>query len=368
MRFIPSSGLIFANETVIVNTQHPNTQLTNIDTAPSVLEHSENAQEWEILRQLNPEESVNLQLEKPYLRASTRIYLHNTLNDFHTSKTVNPVNPPKEADISSQDLAELRTHLEAMLSVTSSSLLNSFNALQSQVEGVNELLPTLANKTELTALSKELKNDLITSETLDTYVLKGNNGTWATNPDTPVRDCFVPTIIGYYTPETQSNRPNSYGSLHSFSSQGTLTKQHNNWITTLAFGTDARIFYNQSINAGQTAWFEIATTESRQAIIQSNGIQMGQNITQRNVTATGFVKRTAKLSDTTPPRGSGKSINHPFNKNKIVGISYRIDGDGFSSCQGLSIEIHDTHFAVESIFTNASLGNKPVTFYVEYEP
>lgn len=380
MRFVLDNGLIQKDETVIISIQHQSPTLTSVSDQSTKVEHSINGIDWTDLILLNPFSSQQVNLTNPYLRVNNPIYLFNARNSYNKPTAPTSTNPVldtsqfdskfdevnhKVDDITTTKLPELETKLESNLAVVHSSLINSIGSVQNQVDYLRSAeLPQYALNSQLQDINHRLNN----LPDLSQYVLKGQNGTWQENPTTAVTDCFTPTIIGYYSPETVSNRPSSYGSLHSFSSKGTLTKQHNNWITTIAFSTDARIFYTQSINAGQTAWFEFATTESRQAIIQSNGIQMGQNISVRNVTANGYVKRTAKLSSTTPARSSGKTINHPFNRSKITGISYRIDGDGFSSCEGLAIEIHDTYFNVESIFTNAQLGNKPVTFYIDYEP
>lgn len=189
----------------------------------------------------------------------------------------------------------------------------------------------------------------------------------ASTPPSLLGDLHAPSQIGYYSQESASaNRPNPYGVAVSFSSMGHFNKQHNNWISTVAFGTDGRIFFNQNINGGATtAWREIyhsGVTGSRS--IHLGAVRAGGAVG----TAQPFYTRWAKLTDTTPPMNGGKSINHRFNRQKIVGISYRIDGDGFSSCQGLHIEIHDNYLNVESVFTNAQLGNKPLTVFVAYEP
>lgn len=188
----------------------------------------------------------------------------------------------------------------------------------------------------------------------------------APTPPSLLNDLHAPTQIGYYSQEsTSANRPNPYGVAVSYSSMGHFNKIHNNWINTLAFGTDGRLFVSQSINGGaNTPWREIYHS----GIIGSRNVAMSAVRAGNAVgAAQPFYKRWVKITDTTPPMNGGKSINHRFNRQKIVGISYRIDGDGFSSCQGLHIEIYDNHLNVESVFTNAQLGNKPLTVFVEYE-
>lgn len=183
----------------------------------------------------------------------------------------------------------------------------------------------------------------------------------------PLGDVHAPTRQGYYSQELNSaNRPTGYGVAVSFSSMGHFNKVHNNWISTIAFGTDGRLFFSQSINgAANNPWREIYHS----GIIGSRNVAMSAVRAGNAVgTAQPFFKKWAKLSDTTPPKGSGKSIPHSFNRQKIINVSYRIDGAGFSACEGLYIEIHDSHFAIETVHPNAQLGNKPVTIYVEYEP
>lgn len=98
-----------------------------------------------------------------------------------------------------------------------------------------------------------------------------------------------------------------------------------------------------------------------------NGTSGGElAIPNETTKAMPFVQKWCKIVDTSPPNRSGKSINHPFARNKIVGISYRIDGDGFSSCEGLLFEIHDNSFMVESNYSNANFANKPLSIFIKY--
>lgn len=204
--------------------------------------------------------------------------------------------------------------------------------------------------------------------TLNGYVIKGNNGTWADAPELS-RDAYHPTRLSYYNPSTQ-NRPNSYGVITSFSSKGHFTKQGENWINSVAFGTDGTIKFCQSVNGGQTAWYDIyneATTPNRQII--TNGLQAGKSFRSGGQSiATGFVKGWAKMVvGNAPPPLSGMTVSHPFDRRKIINVSARIDGDGMSFVQGLVIEVHDNYFSIENNTANANTAGKPLTLYIEYE-
>lgn len=264
------------------------------------------------------------------------------------------------------DLSDIRQQIDSQT--------QNQESIQRQLDYIHHSeLPNFVQKSDMLAINNELsglRSELAEQKqpnNANNYVIKGENGTWAVNPTNAVINCYEPVVLGYYTQEhSRQNRPNGYGSLHSFSSQGHLTKQGGNWITTFAFGTDGRLFYVQSINGGQGGWNEIVTSQSRQVTIQSNGIQSGQNLSRGNGNATGFVKRWAKLNATAPSDNLPITINHPFARNKIVSLNYRIDGDNKSITNGLNVEIYDNYFQV--VLNNQGYANKAVTFYVEYEP
>lgn len=198
---------------------------------------------------------------------------------------------------------------------------------------------------------------------LDKCVQKGQNGTYI--DVIPLsQNAYNPSRLAYFDPSTKNRPPSAYGVLYGFSSKGDFAKRGENWITTLASGTDGRLYFCLSVNGGQDGWNEVITTNSRHAVACTNGIIAGQQLG----TSLPFTKRWAKITDTTPPMRDGKSVNHHFNRQKIINVSYRIDGEGFSCCDGLSIEVHDGYFVIEATFLDANLGNRPVAFYVEYEP
>lgn len=271
------------------------------------------------------------------------------------------------------DLNQLGTQI----TVLGTQVSDNHATLQQQIDYINQAeLPQFVRKNDFDDHKTATENEIASAkDELDakienvktTAVVKGENGTWAENPTRAVNNCFEPVVIGYYTQDnTRQNRPSGYGSLHSFSSIGSMRKQGGNWITTLAFSTDERIFFVQSINGGQGGWNEIASNKSRTVQIQSDGIQAGQNLTNRSVTANGFIKKWAEMTATTPSNELPIVINHPFNRNKIVNMSYRIDGDNSSVTSGLSVEIYDNHFKV--ILQNQNYANRPVTFFVEHKP
>lgn len=248
-------------------------------------------------------------------------------------------------------------------------------SIQRQLDYIQQSeLPNFVQNSDMLAINNELsglRSELAEQKqqnNANNYVIKGENGTWGDTIPLSA-NAYAPTRLSYYNPSTQ-NRPNSYGTMIAFSSQGHFSKQAENWINTVAFGTDGTIKFCQSVNGGQTAWYDIyneATTPNRQII--TNGLQAGKSFRSGGQSiATGFIKGWAKMVvGNAPPPLSGTTVSHPFDRRKIINVSARIDGDGMSFVQGLMIEVHDNYFSIENNTANANTAGKPLTLYIEYE-
>lgn len=186
---------------------------------------------------------------------------------------------------------------------------------------------------------------------LSNYVQRGQNGSWG---DTiPVSsDLHIPQRLVAYDASTKNKPFNSrYGTAISFSSNGNLTKARQNWISTLAFGTDQRIFYTQSINAGQDNWVAIPTAT--------------------------FSEHTVNFSSTTPAAGASTVVNVPtgvvVHRHKLTNLRMRVDLPNSSIMfQGKLEAVIDSRSNITGIeFTNDSAFNiprgRPLTIFMSYE-
>lgn len=193
---------------------------------------------------------------------------------------------------------------------------------------VTELQP-LTNKSFAT---KDDLAEFATKAALENYVRKGRNGSWGdTIPVTA--DLFIPQRLVSYAPSTKNKPLNSnYGSAISFSNKGSLNKASQNWITTLAFGTDQRIFYTQSINAGQDDWLAIPTSTVSLHTIKLTGTMPAVD---------------AEL--TIPVTGMG-------NRDRVASIRMRFDLANTSLCMDCPVEIiSDNAKRITGLkFTNAA--------------
>lgn len=217
---------------------------------------------------------------------------------------------------------------------------------------------TFALKTEV----QEVKTLTESKVSLDNNKMLGGIPTLVTNARNPVR-------FGYYNQETL-NRPSPYGNIIAFSNKEGFEKAAETWITQLAFGTDGRIFHNRSINGAEfTAWTEFVTSSSANCNVRGVSAFIGNNITNRGVTGSGYWKRWCKFSSTASPRKDQTgTYTHPFTRNKIISVSIRVDGASSSTSQGFECVITDAAFLVTNKNPDVAFESRPITFYVEYEP
>lgn len=190
---------------------------------------------------------------------------------------------------------------------------------------------------------------VVTPDDLSPYVQKGQNGTWG-DTIALATNLYNPTRLSYYEPSTQ-NKPqgSSYGAAISFSSKGHLRKESQNWIYTLAFSTDQRIFLTQSINAGQDNWVGIPTSS--------------------------VSLHTIKVTGTTPAVGS--SVTIPVtgigNRDRIASASLRVDLANGAICPNCPIEIvaGSSNRVTGVKFTNLAEYNipqgRPLTVFITFE-
>lgn len=188
---------------------------------------------------------------------------------------------------------------------------------------------SFATKSDLDEFAK--KADLMP------YVQKGKNGTWGDTIAVST-NLYNPTRLGYYEPSTQNRPPSSsYGAVISFGSKGHLRKESQNWVYTLAFGTDQKIFLAQSINGGQDNWIAIPTSS--------------------------VPLHTIKATGTTPAVGSSVTIpvSGIGNRDRIASASPRVDLANGAICPNCPIEIvADSSNRVTGVkFTNLAEYNTP---------
>lgn len=185
-------------------------------------------------------------------------------------------------------------------------------------------------------------------EKINQRVVKGNNGTWGDSVAVST-DLHQPQRLTFYEPSTK-NKPSgsSYGTAVSYSNQGHFRKASQNWITTLAFSTDQKVFLTQSINGGQDGWLAIPTAT--------------------------FACHTSKLSSTLPALGG--SVVIPFsvnNRNAIVDVSVRVDLANSSLILKDNVEIiinersQVTGLKITNNTNNSLTNNRPMTIYVSIE-
>lgn len=96
----------------------------------------------------------------------------------------------------------------------------------------------------------------------------------------------------------------------------------------------------------------------------SSGVTLNKN----NVTALSFKKKWAKIFAQSPIVNSSTTVKHPFDRTKIISISYRIDTpNGSLVNNGLNIEVTNDEFRLNAMYIDDYYQNKLVSIYVEYE-
>lgn len=176
---------------------------------------------------------------------------------------------------------------------------------------------------------------------------KGKNGTWG-DKITLATDLYQPQRLTYYEPSSR-NKPfnSSYGTVVSVASQGEFVKRGQNWIASLAFSTDQRIFFTQSINAGQDNWVAVPTAS--------------------------FSYHSQKIASIFP--SVGQSVTIPFslnNRNLAVDVSVRVDLVNNSLLLKDTVEVivennRVTGLKITNNTNNSATNNRPMTVYVRHE-
>lgn len=193
--------------------------------------------------------------------------------------------------------------------------------------------------------------DYVKRANMSDYVRKGLNGTWG-DVISLATDLYNPTRLTYYQPTTQ-NKPqgSSYGAAISFGSRGHLRKDSRNWIYTLAFSIDKKIFLTQSINGGQDSWVAIPTAS--------------------------VALHTIKVTGTTPAVGSSVTIpvSDIADRNRVASTSVRVDFPSSAVCLNCPIEIiadsSNSNRVTDVKFTNLTEYNvpqgSPFTIFITFE-
>ena len=98
-----------------------------------------------------------------------------------------------------------------------------------------------------------------------------------------------------------------------------------------------------------------------------NGLS-GSEVSRNGVSSVPFKKRWAKIVGLSPEIGNPLNIKHPFDRTKIISISYRIDTPNDSLVNnGLMIEVTNDEFRLNAMYIDGYYQNKTMTLYVEYE-
>ena len=94
----------------------------------------------------------------------------------------------------------------------------------------------------------------------------------------------------------------------------------------------------------------------------------GGEVSRNGVSSVPFKKRWAKIVGLSPEIGRPLSLKHPFDRTKIISISYRIDTPNDSLVNnGLTIEVTNDEFRLNAMYIDNYYQNKTMTLYVEYE-
>lgn len=209
------------------------------------------------------------------------------------------------------------------------------------------------------ALGADIKALFANKADKTTTVQKGYNGTWG---DTISKSLNLhnPVRLSYWDTGTQ-NRPEwGWGTAISISSQGHFIKQSQNWIMTLAFGTDQNLYLTQSINGGQDGWVKFYHTQ--------NIVKEHLNVASIKTGSNSFSRKWLKISnEIMPALGSSTTIDCPIARNKIIAIHARADGESISFIQGINIQLYDGYMTLTNGTNNSQSRGVPLTIYIEYE-